>query len=490
MSPSNSLGRSTSDFHSFIEAVASSNLETFHSKGIAWTFNNLPETDTFFARLLKRHSEIDAGSVVHLGTQAEVENLDLVSAIDVSEEKSDAVSHHLIIWENKIKAGFSQKKATQLPLSAKSPEITERVKDYEKRYLRGISQPYWYQIRWLLWMREEGQDTWRDFLKKVAPATWADEKVEVHWMILSLFDQKSLETFYAPFWKGSSWHKEDELVGDQILTATLDRNYQLNDWKFLTYSELVDDLRWACRHSEESPLTGYVDFLEDQFGDAGSPLTSLDTTSGANAPEWNLTKQLTLFDQLKRLNAFDFFWEPSGSSNSGFPLLNISLRPGGKFENAGRRGNAIWSSAIAVTTSDLQTSDVDFIKCSIQIQQTVKLQFAHHAYDIVRLQSRDTYINAVFDCLGCPSDKSSTSEGRKEFIERILNAQGKPPHSNKFIAFRENKPFRKTGLSYTIRLADAENGIVELTEIKQVVQLCIHLQAWLLNFRSTHGLTV
>lgn len=489
MSPSNSLGRSTSDFHSFIEAVASSNLETFHSKGIAWTFNNLPETDSFFTRLMGRAHEFDAGSAVHLGTQAEVENLDLVTAIDVSEENSDAVRHHLIIWENKIKAGFSQKKVTQLPLSAHSSEITKQAKDYEKRYLRGISQPYWYQIRWLLWMREEGQDTWRDFLKKVAPATWADETVEVHWMILSLFDQKSLETFYAPFWKGSGWHEGNEPVGDQILTATLDHDTQLNDWKFMTYSELVGELRLACGNLQQSPLTSYVGFLEDEFGDAGSPLTALVSTSGTNAQDWNLTKLLALFDPLKRLNAFDFFWEPSGSSNSGFPLLNISLRPGGRFENAGRRGNEIWSSAIAVTSSDLQTSDVDFIKCSIQIQQTVKLQFAHHAYDIVRLKNRDAYISAVFDCLGCPADNSSTSQGRKEFIETIINAQGRPTHSNKFIAFRENKPFRKTGLSYTIRLTEAEKGIVELTEIEHVVQLCSQLHAWMLTFRSTHGHT-
>lgn len=487
MSPSNSSRRSKSDFHSFIEAVGSSNLETFHSKGIAWTFNNLPDSDSFFARLMGRTCEIDAGSVVHLGTQAEVENLDLVTAIDVSAGNTDAASHHLIIWENKIKASFSQKKGKQLPLANKSSsQITQQVKGYEKRYLRGISQPYWYQIRWLLWMQEEGHNTWRDFLGRVAPATWADENVEVHWMVLSLFDQKSLETFYAPFWKGASWHKGNEPTGDQILTATLDHNNQLKDWKFLTYSELVGDLRWACRHSEESPLTGYVDFLEDQFGDTGSPLTSLDTTSDANAPKWILPKLLALFNRLKLFNAFDFFWEPSGSSNSGFPLLNISLRPGGKFENAGREDNQIWASALTSTSSVLKKSDVDFIRCSIQIQRTVKLQFAHHSYDIVRLKNRDSYINAVFDCLGCPCKGSSTFEDRKQFIESVINNHGRPSPSNKFIAFRENKPFRKTGLSYTIRLADAETGIVELTEIEHVVQLCFQLHAWLLNFRSTH----
>jgi len=458
---------------SLIDSVASSNLETFHSKAIAWTLNSLESVDenaAFFCWLFEKATGRSCEKCEHLGTVAEVSNCDMVTTLKVTDIHGH-VQNHLIVWENKIKADFSQKTIGQLPF--RPDKLKRKIDAYGDRWLRGISQPYWYQIRWLLWKRET-DNNWVDFLAAVCPQQNDKEdqqlieeqkKYPVHWLILSPFDQGQLEIFYESQWQGNRWEygNSTEPNGDiALVNSLIDAEDRWNNWRFCTYRELSTSLQTALSTSlKGKPLNEYVDYM-------GQNLSNSQQLYSANREsDWTPSRLLEVHEQLKDDKRIAFFWSVGGSSNSSSPLLNISMRLGGEFEGvcaSNDKFEGIFLDKEKGSLGDVAKSKVDFIQCSIQIQGTVKLQFAHRAYDHVRIRSASAYIKAVHSALGKnDTDGESNSRGdRVDFLNNRLQAAG----ISQFEISKENRPKTKTGLSYSVRIkAPHEGG--ESSEIKR-----------------------
>ena len=87
----------------FIASVASSNLETFHSKAIVWLLNSINDSNhKIFTRIIK-NSNIPEGAQ-HINSIAEFKSHDIISLFKAGDK------YHLVFWENKIKADFHFKK--------------------------------------------------------------------------------------------------------------------------------------------------------------------------------------------------------------------------------------------------------------------------------------------------------------------------------------------------------------------------------------------
>lgn len=95
---------SEQDLVTFIESVSSSNLETFHSKAISWMLNDSKDNSELLGRLYTKATAKSFSEIRHIATKAEIMSHDVVTLLCVDSK------YELIILENKIKAGFHQKK--------------------------------------------------------------------------------------------------------------------------------------------------------------------------------------------------------------------------------------------------------------------------------------------------------------------------------------------------------------------------------------------
>lgn len=449
---------------SFIQSVGSSNLETFHSKALAWTLHELDSKSGFFKWLFKKATGRDCVSCVYHGSVAEVSQHDLVTTLSV-EFREGNWETHVIIWENKIKADFSQKAVSQLPKSTDS-HTTTTLRNYEGAWLRGISQPYWYQIRWLLWVREH-HHKWKRFLKDACPRDESKpqghqilptEVRGVHWLILSPFKEEELNIFYNNCWSGSKWRadKSAHLKGDRELVKSIAADEDaLNDWRFCSYEELFDAVKNHLDEAHYQTVLGiYIEYVQKNLSST-ERLFSNDEENNSNP--WTPSRMLEVYEKLKDDPRFMFYWSIGGSAHVGLPLLNISMRLGGNFESVSQSPEIHWIQS----DQRVAKSSVDYVMCSIQIQKTVKLQFAHKAYDYVKIASSESYAMGVHGALG--NNKSNDKSERISFIQNQLAVSGK------FKVSKENLPNTKTGLSYSVLL---EKGDLESTDdIVHLVQL-------------------
>ena len=485
---------------SFLDSISSSNLETLHSKAIAWLLN-LPNTqinlkDFFRSSIfeLEEDSEVE-----HIVSLAEVASHDLISLLIVEKE------FRLVIWENKIKADFHQKMKSQLPYQ-KQIELSDYVKSlidktlekYQKDWLRGISQPYWYQIRWLLWKLHSGNEIKEKILTPLIKnisnndsiikinnltigrsghksnkdhelASYIYENMKVDWVILSPHEEENIKIFNNSKWNGlkfiGSDNDSEPIKGDTALLKgilEIAEHDSLKEWKFITYQVFLKQIQSLNENGVAREYLKYLNIHKDFIRVSNSENNSQESRV------WDLEQLLEIYGKLRSEN-FDFEWLASGSERNGHPLLNIIISSI-KLSDVNTQ---ILEKILDI--HKVKNSKMNGISIKLQIQGAVKLQFAHCAYHHVRFKNTkepkkniEDYKVFVFKLLFQMFTNNSTSvqlnswenitekkqnfdspNEREEFIKEHLS-------SNIGIKLRvtENTPSSKTGLSYTIKNAD------------------------------------
>lgn len=519
------MNNENNSLQSFIEGVSSSNLETFHSKAIAWTLNQLDSKAALFTGFLKMFKVESQGSIEHLGTVAEKSNHDLITLIQSEKD------FHVIIWENKINADFSHKKVDQLPKKdkKKNGHTHELLEMYDQNWKRGISQPYWYQIRWLLWKNEDEnlnsfKKTISEELKKITTSTNStktvdlaaieDKHIHFHWLILSPFTKQELEIFHKSSWEGNELNIDPNIIktikevpvirGDKELLAELERTlgYSVGDWCYVAYPNNANaqitifngDLNIENDHLENQVLKSYIDYLEQK--DFRERKLSEQNKIGF----WTLEKLLELHKKLNLYNEeldLDFEWSISGSQNGSDPLLNIRFKAPLAFHQVFSKENYNWAKIFTPKSKDhVKNSLIDFVHWTLQIQGSIKLQFAHAAYDQVTLVSEESakdyakdYANIITetilniansefnsrDEIELREGKNNQQKRRMLTASKIINYNGNDSH---FEIKKENLPKTKTALSYTIDINDV------IGPIDSVIEICRNIQNFLLDVQS------
>ena len=486
----------SNELSSFIEAISSSNLETLHSKAIAWLFNlpNSPiDLKGFFLSIIFNFSK--DSEFEHVVTIAEVASHDLLSLLLINNE------FVLVIWENKIKADFHQKKKSQLPLKKKTKKseeelderfdkICEILKKYENDWLRGISQPYWYQIRWLLWRLKDGNeikekiispvvDELEEFdkqkfdrlekiinsksgtnerkLDKAGMVQYIDGNMRVDWVILSPHKEEHIKIFHNSQWTGlksfDSGNKTTHIKGDFKLLEdikTISRDTQISEWKYTTYKSLYKHLNFKRDNSVAKAYLDYVRY-NDYF-------EIYNESSNPKKREWDLNHLIEIHRKLSKEN-LDFEWLAAGSERNGHPLLNIII---GSIKLNKEKTDEL--KKILDIPPEVHKSQIDEIGVKLQIQGAVKLQLAHRAYHQVKMKNLEGYKSFVFNLVSQNwINDFSHKEDRLKFIKNNLVAD-----VNTEYTFSENSSSSKTGLSYTIK--NPKQGFVNEKNVREIIK--------------------
>ena len=484
------------ELSSFIESISSSNLETLHSKAIAWLFNlpNSPiDLKGFFLSTifnLSKDSEFE-----HVVTIAEVASHDLLSLLLINNE------FVLVIWENKIKADFHQKKISQLPLKKKTKKseeeldeifdkICEILNKYENDWLRGISQPYWYQIRWLLWRLKDGNEIKEkiiypvvdelekfdkqkfDRLEKIINSkSVTDERkldkagmvqyiignMRVDWVILSPNKEEHIKIFHNSQWTGlksfDSGNKTTLIKGDSKLLEdikTISPYTQISEWNYTTYKSLYKHLNFKVDNSVAKAYLDYVRY-NDYF-------EIYNESSNPKKREWDLNHLIEIHRKLSKEN-LDFEWLATGSERNGNPLLNIII---GSIKLNKEKTDEL--EKILDIPPAVHKSQINEIGVKLQIQGAVKLQLAHRAYHQVTMKNLEGYKSFVFNLVSQNwINDFSQKEDRLKFIKNNLVAD-----VNTEYTFRENSSSSKTGLSYTIK--NSKQGFVNEKNVREIIK--------------------
>ena len=496
------MGRDKLDeqIYAFIKTVASSNLETFHSKCIEWVINQIHPQAKFFNELIGVKNK----NVIHRGTISEYGNHDLITVIEV-----DGVTH-LVFWENKIKADFSNKSIKDIEELAKKSEHSERLGLLLDKYKmfsdRGVSQPFWYQLRWLLWDEIKK----KNFLSKIYSQrlNYPSEKllkkgeIRTHWVVLSTYTKPELEVFHQLEWDGlnKDWYLggDSQIKGDKQLVQEVGiiMGQSVSKWRFLKYPDNGNSESMLFKGNYlvnnevliKNPLVdSYIRYLES--------LSNSQEIIKKNFEVNNLLKlQKELNERIKDYK-FEYEWQISGSERAGNALLNIYFNPKHFLKNDSMFKNVIngkkWSSLEYVKS--FKYSKIDYIKWTVQIQgDAVKLQFAHAAYHSVKLANADKYLEEVVNsiqndfpkCFQDDKFRNSNLKRRAEYtIEQILNKE------TKRFKVKTNKPNTKTGLSFTIQESDSLNpektekiGFKKIdikTSLEPVITICRNISDFL-----------
>lgn len=465
---------------SFIEAVASSDLETFHSKAIAWSLNQIgPGVD--FASIL---GEDVHESWTHIVTAAEVRSHDLLTLFKRQTESGEDVLG-LILWENKVKADFHQKPISKLPKS-KDVEITAVLENYERSWKRGVSQPIWYQLRWVLWSVSQRNQLLRDAFPGIEGLEASN--LEVHWRILSPFQEDLLKEFHQTEWigfKGVGQQTDGNIAGDLCLLeeVTSRSGQSCQPWGFLTFRNLIEaehglaNAEFVQGNADASSVLREEYFRYLKKSEYFEP----QVLSGTG---WSVSKLLRLSEELRKHGVLvQRHWRVGGSSNNGAPLLNLSFHPGGMLDHVSDKANELnlQEELEGLTTG----SFIDFIDCCIQLQgDAVKLQFAHKDYNSVKMRSggREAYRDKVMGAFFREKARPCNSEFWSGKVTEMF-LEGSNPI---FEVSRENLPSTKTGLSYSLCKRDEGVGTVAISKIDEMLSLCQMLQAHIeTNFRMS-----
>lgn len=442
----------------FIKSVASSNLETFHSKAIVWLLNTIKDSNHKIFTHISKNSNVPEGAQ-HIKSIAEFNSHDLISLFQAEDK------YHLVFWENKIKADFHFKKIdTSKRKKSLSNETyyekLSKIEDYQNWLNRGLSQPYYYQVRHHLNCLLD-DSTWLNELSEnlVYENTLTKDNVDFHWIILSTYTEAELDTFHHGTWNGYYFKTRNEhsLRGDKNFVKNL--NFLgYSDWKYFTYQSLFKDLE-----SDLSEIQlAYVSYVSGS--EVFAKLYNKDT--------WTLEELMSVHEKLEGgKNRYAYKWNIAGSANAPSPLLNICFtleKFMGKYGHSTLPEFQKTLKYTKICDAEGLNTEVDRITCNVQLQgKAIKIQFSHWDYDNVTLAKKDPdrgldYAKAIFHYIS-PESKILDTSSLKETLIKWLR-----PY--RIEVSRINLPTTKTGLSFSLKASEKD-------KINQVINLCEALES-------------
>lgn len=440
----------------FIENVASSNLETFHSKAIVWLLNTIEDSNHKIFNDIRKNCNVPVGAQ-HIKSIAEFNSHDLISLFQAEDK------YHLVFWENKIKADFHFKRIDSSKLKKiKDEEYSEklkRIENYQNAINRGFSQPYYYQLRHHLNLALKGNTWLEKFFKSLGiKKKIREDRVDYHWLIISPHSKDDLEKYHFGTWHGYTINKAHKhlLVGDKNFVMNL--NFSgYSEWKFITYQSLFMDLK-----SDLTEIQGaYVAYAR------GSKVFKNSYSEGL----WTLEDLKLIHKELeKSKTSCTYKWNITGSANAPNPLLNICFSLSkfiGKQPNSTLPEFQKILKYTKIAGSKIQNTEVDRITCNIQLQgKAIKIQFSHWDYDNVTLARKHAergleYAKAIFQFITPESNIIDASCLKKALIKWL------DPY--RIDISRINFPTTKTGLSFSLEEK-------KKYKIDQVLELCEALE--------------
>lgn len=448
------------ELYDFIKSVSSSNLETFHSKAIAWMFNSFKADSPFFIRLYLEATGESSKEVRHVVTKAEIKSHDLVTVLNVNGR------NEIIIFENKIKAGFHQKK-----WNLKNQDWSLMAK-YESNWRRGISQPYYYQLAYLKNPNayiSELSNKIENSMEYEALRTM--DGVKVHWLVLSPFTEFELNQFYSEQWCGLSGFTTDKttIKSDRELVSSLSQGITLNRWRFTSYKKLFDNLDFKEPNLNEVQLA-YIECLEREKWFRQKKAIDKDLAKGR---EWSVDDLLKVREEVANAISDPIFrWNVSGSANSGGALLNICF-PQKELLTPAKIDQLGLALSENINNQSASSSLVNRLSINVQLQgNAIKLQLSHWDYDNAKIKKSEKgktgsskYTSRVIkECLGI--DCSIDKEKRKSLVDEWLQGSGFKTH-------RENPCKTKTGFSFSLIPENEVSNDIVLR--KNIITLCKHI---------------
>ena len=227
----------------FFAAVASHNLERFHSECIAWVLNTIKETteEKGNHEVFKNFNAAEGFEFVK--AVAEVQQHDIVLLFKNNENK-----YKYVFVENKTKSTLSRKylKNTKNDIPLKFSKIEGYDENFAKNLIvNGMLQSSYYQLRWLIdkysstyrtgllnsfkaterWNTKANGKTKEDRAKKIF-----ENFVEPEWVILSQMDSDVFKGVYNGEHNLNSNFKN--------LGVKLKSGGGIKDWEYLTYQGL------------------------------------------------------------------------------------------------------------------------------------------------------------------------------------------------------------------------------------------------------------
>lgn len=469
------------DMLSFIESVSSSNLETFHSKSIAWLLNSMESQNSWFKKFYKEFSDKKNDSIYHLGTISEFKNHDLITFLRVDG------FYELVFWENKIKADFHQVKLSKtFKKNIDQNKIDKRkIDSYLSHWNRGISQPYYYLLRYYA-KDDIKQEKWKkDIIEKIGELGIKEfnstvinfTDIKLNWLILSPYHQIELETFHKEYWFGikSFVNKSEDIIcGDKSLLESALEEHNDVDWDFTTFEQLFSSLDLEDFKIVQKTYLNYLK-KENWFRVFEQPDLS-DNKNTSRNKEWTVSMLLDVHESItsKSNLSLEFKWKIKGTANAPHPLLNICF-----VRNNINPLNSKEFKSILKYNAKNDAILVDRITCNIQLQgKNVKLQMSHWDYDNVILSSKN---RANKDYSRIVTERITKEKIIDDNLEKVVNhwlvstdfeVKGKP-----------NFPTTKTGLSFTLqeKSKDISNKNQQIPTTNKILQLCLDINELLNN---------
>lgn len=469
----NSFDKKQDDILNFIESVSSSNLETFHSKSIAWLLNSLNPRHSWFKGFYNEFSENKNDSIIHMGTVAEFKNHDLVTLLKANG------CYEIVFWENKIKADFHQVKLSKRffkNIDRKKVDFCKLI-NYLSQWNRGISQPYYYLLRYYSKDINKQKEWKKDIIEKIRESgtkvfntTNIDfNEIKLNWLILSPYHQDELEKFHKQSWIGIEplVNKfDDKICGDRKLFQSTMSVQNKTDWKFTTFKRLFSTL--ISDHLNDIQKC-YINYLKKENWFRGfTKLGQGKENSRGRNREWTILMLLDVYKAITKESnlPIEFKWKIKGSAKTPQPLLNICF-----VRNNRTQLTSEDFVGILKYNTKKDNNCVDTITCNIQLQgQSVKLQMSHWDYDNVILSSKkaakDEYSRKV----------TERFTNKKIYNGNLQNAVNQWLKSTDFgVKGEPNLPRSKTGLSFTLR--ERKEGIGkdnrQLPTSRKILKLCI-----------------
>jgi len=404
---------------SFFKEVAQHNLERFHSECLAWLFNSEHDIANQVIRMLlsKFDGQDSLVQVEFLYAFTEVQQLDLVlyfrshgvnkaviieNKIKASEGNKALSKQEKISWNSKFSEGhiFSQTEYYyHRPIARKSlkeegvyltldsnlegimiydKKIFSKTKNQETKLLRGHEN-------WILIQKENC------FPIFLIPAKW-EERIKNQYS----FTHINLEQY-------NTWSKDE--LGE-------------NPWKTASYGELV----MACQSAKKTSLgdnqilvNSYLSHLEQlSFTYQTAMNAQLESYAPSKFGAYEYFKLLAAALKAKtmepgeNLNLFVNLTPRPGSSNSGDPILDISLKEG-------------------LTLKSTITKPGTLFNIGIQVQgEKVKIFIAAADYEQVKIENKNEYADQFFQLLkgtNVEGDSSGLIIGDRKNCQIMFNSK-------------------------------------------------------------------
>jgi len=243
----------------FFEAVASHNLERFHSECIAWVLNTIKNKKH---KIFDRFKDDEGDDFKFVKAVAEVQQHDIVLLY----QNQTSHKYKYVFVENKTKSTLSRKylKNTKDDIPLKFSKVEGYDEKFAKNLIvNGMLQSSYYQLRWLtdkysstyragLLDSFEDNDNWNakenGKNKEERSKIVFNNFVSPEWVIISQMDEDTFKGIY---------NEEYNLNNNfQKLGVKLKGEGNIKDWKYLTYENLFKDLDLGV--NEDNILKEYV----------------------------------------------------------------------------------------------------------------------------------------------------------------------------------------------------------------------------------------